>query len=57
MKKAQENLKSVEQSEYEKLMNSVDMTPKYEPTDAPTTDLLAHGVSKLYSIPKKYSQK
>jgi len=47
MKKAQENLKSVEQSEYEKLMNSVDMTPKYEPTDAPTTDLLAHGVSKL----------
>ena len=38
-------------------MKSVDMTPKYEPIDAPVTDLLAHGDSKLYSVPKRYSQK
>ena len=36
-------------------MNSVDMSPKYGPSDSPTSDLLARGVSKVYSLPKRYT--
>ena len=38
-------------------MSEVDMSPKYGPTDSPTADLLARGVSKAFALPKRYAQR
>jgi len=56
IKKAEEKMKSVEQSEYEKLMKNVDMSPKYGQLDKPlpssVSNLLSRGNGKLVSLPR-----